>query len=245
MVKPFNGFVADDGTKFETEIEAIGHEVKTTATKSFPELKAIIGAPGRFEDLCELLKPYACHPNRPTPAPEIPPVESPETTRLNPSNGPKLDACPGKSLELTQVGVEGPVAGYEGHSKAWRLLTGPDEQNPAIVLRAVHLLDEAANGQERVHDSDAPEYPGNRWEYAYSYRDNEIFDVYVCPVIRDYRRTAIRRDYALWPAHMSATGAAEKPRFNHDPKQCAHSWQRVPGMSGLIDQCVHCKDERA
>ena len=57
MASPFNGYISNDGKAFESEIDAVAHDVKRDIEKSFPEMRIILRHDANFNRLLEMLQP--------------------------------------------------------------------------------------------------------------------------------------------------------------------------------------------
>ncbi len=57
MATEFAGYVSKDGKPFNTQIEAVTHEVKLDLEKSFPEMRPIVNQSNRFDEMLTLLLP--------------------------------------------------------------------------------------------------------------------------------------------------------------------------------------------
>lgn len=99
MVKPFNGFMADDGTKFACEADAHRYEIQQQIATKFPGMKSAISTiMDNAEWFAVLLSPLAPKPeNHPAHAAR-PPLAG---TTLPASDKPKWDACQHNATKQT------------------------------------------------------------------------------------------------------------------------------------------------
>lgn len=85
MVKPFTGFITEDGHKFDKELDAHKHEISVTISKEMPALKSSIGAiMDNVDRLAEILSPLSPKANQPPLDSDKPPLS--QTTRRAPAS---------------------------------------------------------------------------------------------------------------------------------------------------------------
>lgn len=78
MVKPFTGFITEDGHKFDKELDAHKHEISVTISKEMPALKSSIGAiMDNVDRLAEILSPLSPKANQPPLSSKKPPLGQP------------------------------------------------------------------------------------------------------------------------------------------------------------------------